>query len=110
MNVPRVSRKLFLLPFFVLLVWILPAGGLWRQDSVMASQTKETEEEAWDPSGFLTAVEDEPDTVDFQCTTIYYTIAMNVFDRLVEMENDKNGNAVRSPKTGGPIPLSCARA
>ena len=97
MNVPRVSRKLFLLPFFVLLVWILPAGGLWRQDSVMASQTKETEEEAWDPSGFLTAVEDEPDTVDFQCTTIYYTIAMNVFDRLVEMENDKNGNAVIRP-------------
>ena len=97
MNVPRVSRKLFLLPFFVLLVWILPAGGLWRQDSVMASQTKETEEEAWDPSGFLTAVEDEPDTVDFQCTTIYYTIAMNVFDRLVEMENDKNGNAVIQP-------------
>ena len=39
MNVPRVSRKLFLLPFFVLLVWILPVGGLWRQDSVMASQT-----------------------------------------------------------------------
>ena len=26
----------------------------------------------------LVAVEDEPDTVDFQCTTIYYTIAQNV--------------------------------
>lgn len=44
-------------------------------------------------AGYLTAIEDEPDTVDFQCTTIHYTIAQNVFDRLVEMENDKNGNA-----------------
>ena len=37
---------------------------------------------------YLVALEDEPDTVDFQCTTIYYTIAQNVFNRLVEMEND----------------------
>ena len=54
-------------------------------------------EEEWDLSRFLTAVEDEPDTVDFQCTTIHYTIAQNVFDRLVEMENDKQGNAVILP-------------
>ena len=40
---------------------------------------------------YLTAVEDEPDTVDFQCTSIYYTIAQNVFNRLVEMENDEEG-------------------
>ena len=42
---------------------------------------------------YLAAVEDEPDTVDFQCTTIHYTIAQNVFNRLVEMENDADGNA-----------------
>ncbi|MBR2853581.1 MAG: ABC transporter substrate-binding protein [Clostridia bacterium] len=40
---------------------------------------------------YLTVVEDEPDTVDFQCTSIYYTIAQNVFNRLVEMENDEEG-------------------
>jgi ABC-type transport system substrate-binding protein len=45
-----------------------------------------------DISHFLVAVEDEPDTVDFQCTSIHYTIAQNVFNRLVEMENDDNGN------------------
>ncbi len=44
-----------------------------------------------DTSHFLVAVEDEPDTVDFQCTSIHYTIAQNVFNRLVEMENDENG-------------------
>ncbi len=41
---------------------------------------------------FLVAVEDEPDTVDFQCTSIHYTVAQNVFNRLVEMENDANGD------------------
>ena len=49
------------------------------------------------PPHILVAVEDEPDTVDFQCTTIHYTIAQNVFDRLVEMENDADGNAVILP-------------
>ena len=48
-------------------------------------------EEDLDTSRFLVAVEDEPDTVDFQCTSIHYTVAQNVFDRLVEMENSADG-------------------
>ena len=50
-----------------------------------------------DISKFLIAVEEEPDTVDFQCTSIHYTIAQNVFDRLVEMENNAHGSAVVLP-------------
>ena len=46
-----------------------------------------------DISGFLVAVEDEPDTVDFQCTSIHYTVAQNVFNRLVEMENGADGES-----------------
>ena len=42
---------------------------------------------------FLTAVDEEPDTVDFQCTSIYYTVALNVFDRLVETEVGPDGEA-----------------
>ena len=42
---------------------------------------------------YLVAIEDEPDTVDFQCTSIHYTVAQNVFNRLVEMENDAGGEA-----------------
>lgn len=49
------------------------------------------EEPAFDTSDYLVAIEDEPDTVDFQCTTIHYTIAQNVFNRLVEMETDNLG-------------------
>ena len=43
-------------------------------------------------SRFLVAVEDEPDTVDFQCTTIHYTVAQNVFNRLVESESNEEGD------------------
>ncbi len=59
-----------------------------------ASKLPESEPETSsvpDTSHFLVAVEDEPDTVDFQCTSIHYTIAQNVFNRRVEMENDENG-------------------
>ena len=57
------------------------------------SKSAVSQQEVSDPdiSHFLVAVEDEPDTVDFQCTSIHYTIAQNVFNRLVEMENDENG-------------------
>ena len=48
-------------------------------------------------SEYLTAVEDEPDTVDFQRTSIHYTVAQNVFNRLVEAENDENGNIMILP-------------
>ena len=53
--------------------------------------------EGVDTSRYLVAVDDEPDTVDFQCTSIHYTIAQNVFSRLVEMEADENGDMVIMP-------------
>lgn len=34
-----------------------------------------------DTSKFLVIQDDNPDTVDPQCTTEYYTVAMNIFDR-----------------------------
>ena len=46
-----------------------------------------------DAAQYLRFVDDEPDTVDFQCTTIYYTIAQNVFDRLVETSVGPDGEA-----------------
>lgn len=59
---------------------------------------REAEAEAGlDTSRFLVAVEDEPFTVDFQCTTIYYTIATNVFNRLVEMEPNAEGEVTVTP-------------
>ena len=54
-------------------------------------------EQGLNSSRFLVAIEDEPDTVDFQCTSIYYTIATNVFNRLVEMEADESGEVAVAP-------------
>ena len=50
-----------------------------------------------DTSRYIVVIDDEPDTVDFQCTSIYYAIATNVFDRLVETKVDANGNAHIAP-------------
>ncbi len=50
--------------------------------SMEDEQTGKTPED-----GYLHCVEDEPDTVDFQHTTIHYTVAQNVFDRLVEQDD-----------------------
>jgi len=50
-----------------------------------------------DTSRYLVAIEEEPDTVDFQCTSIHYTIATNVFNRLVEMKTDEDGNVSIEP-------------
>jgi ABC-type transport system substrate-binding protein len=62
-----------------------------------SNANNQSELKSYDISKFLVGVEDEPDTVDFQCTSIHYTIAQNVFDRLVDMENDDNGEMVILP-------------
>ncbi|MBR3226327.1 MAG: ABC transporter substrate-binding protein [Atopobiaceae bacterium] len=51
-----------------------------------------TVENGTDTSKFVSAVEDVPDTNDFQCTTIYYTVAINAFNRLVETETNQDGS------------------
>lgn len=50
-----------------------------------------------DTSRYIVSVVDEPETTDFQCTTIDYTIALNVFNRLVEIQADSEGNLAISP-------------
>ncbi len=59
-----------------------------------------------DTSRFIVAVEDEPDTVDFQCTSIHYTVAQNVFNRLVEMENNASGEVEILPSLAGAWEIS----
>lgn len=67
------------------------------QEEKALSIREEDEETGLDTSRYVVAVEDEPDTVDFQCTTIHYTVATNVFNRLVEMENDGSGGVTIVP-------------
>ena len=84
------------------LICLLLTAVIFVSTSCDAQTSKNTvnqqaDPKSYDTSHFLVAVEDEPDTVDFQCTSIHYTIAQNVFNRLVEMENDENGDMVILP-------------
>lgn len=74
---------------FLLLALALLCTGCGNQET--GSSTSQATQDGLDTSRFLVAIEEEPDTVDFQCTSIHYTIATNVFDRLVEMAPDENG-------------------
>lgn len=46
-----------------------------------------------DTTNFLKIVEATPDTVDPQCTTDYYVVGMNIFDRLVEVQANGDGTS-----------------
>lgn len=83
-----------LLAACVLALCVLVCSGCGESQST--SSTTSTDKKL-DTSHFLVANEEEPDTVDFQCTSIHYTIAINVFDRLAEMEADENGNVAIVP-------------
>ncbi len=76
---------------FLLLLSVLFSFTACSQRSETTALQPQEQPDGPDLSRFLVAVEDEPDTVDFQCTTIHYTVAQNVFNRLVEMENNEAG-------------------
>ena len=76
---------------FLLLLMIVFCGSVCAAKAQEKSDPHEDASSQTDTSRFLVAIEDEPDTVDFQCTSIYYTVAQNVFNRLVETGNDANG-------------------
>lgn len=50
-----------------------------------------------DRSPYISAIWDEPDTVDIQCTTLYYDTAYCVFDRLVNSVTMHNGSIATEP-------------
>ena len=47
---------------------------------------------SYDLDRFLTIVTDDPDTVDPQCTSGYYNVPLNIFDRLVEVQVNEDGS------------------
>ena len=84
---PIFNRKTIISALLLIFFLMLPAVRSFAEPADF--QLEQTAEP--DRSRFLTAVEDEPDTVDFQCTSIHYTVAQNVFNRLVETVNDADG-------------------
>ncbi len=94
MNKNSIKKAVISLLIVPLILVGIACGAKFTEVSVTNQQNESSEPEI---SHFLVAVEDEPDTVDFQCTSIHYTIAQNVFNRLVEMDNDSNGDMAILP-------------
>lgn len=61
--------------------------------SAAESTADNTTASGLDTTSFLKIVEDNPDIVDPQCTTEYYTVGMNIFDRLVEVQANDDGTS-----------------
>lgn len=87
--------------FGLLLALVLAACALSscapRDVGILTETPEKAAEAGADTSGYLVVVDDEPDTVDFQCTSIYYTVALNVFNRLVEMQASDGGGVTIVP-------------
>ncbi|MBR3570074.1 MAG: ABC transporter substrate-binding protein [Oscillibacter sp.] len=84
-------------PAFLLVVCLILS-------SCAADRTQAGEAPASEDSGrvnterFLTLVTENPDTVDPQCTSEHYAVALNVFDRLVEVRADsERGSSELAP-------------
>ena len=106
MRISKVIRR-FLCLFTVVLLTVSSLSGCGDSSKGKSpAASEETEDKALDTSRFLVAVEDEPDTVDFQCTSIHYTVAQNVFNRLVEMTSDEEGNAEIQPSLARSVDMS----
>lgn len=61
--------------------------------SSAADSTVGAAEAGLDTSSFLTIASSTPDIVDPQCTTEYYVVALNIFDRLVEVKANGDGTS-----------------
>ena len=88
---PVLKQKRFLCLTIIFLSAFLSACSSTPKKDTSPSQNPIKETDTADTSGFLAAVENEPDTVDFQCTSIFYEVALNTFNRLVEMESREDG-------------------
>ena len=73
------------------------AGTTASSDAQSTTQaTEETQtssSDTLDTTNFLKIADDNPDTTDPHCTSEYYTVAMNVFDRLVEVQAHDDGTS-----------------
>lgn len=69
------------------------AGTAETATSAAESTADNTTASGLDTTSFLKIVEDNPDIVDPQCTTEYYTVGMNIFDRLVEVQANDDGTS-----------------
>ncbi len=90
------DRKISFCLLIVLIVMISALSACSSDEAKKAEEDQNSGASSYS-ADFITAVEEEPDTNNFQATTYYYTVATNVFDRLVETKTGKDGTNGISP-------------
>lgn len=90
------DRKISFCLLIVLIVMISALSACSSDEAKKAEEDQNSGASSYS-ADFITAVEEEPDTNNFQATTYYYTVATNVFDRLVETKTGNDGTNGISP-------------
>lgn len=83
--------------WLVCLLALLASAYLCACSPNAATNAQSSPHDAKAAQRHIVGVLDEPDTTDFQCTTIHYTVAFNVFDRLAEIQTSRDGKVQVSP-------------
>lgn len=88
--------SLLLIAAMMLTLFVGCGGGDSAVESAPAADSQSAAEApaaSGEYANFLKIVEETPDIVDPQCTTDYYTVGMNIFDRLVEVQANGDGTS-----------------
>lgn len=91
------GKKKAMLGLLLALCLTLSACGSSSKSMEGNDSPVESAQTGLDTSRFLRIIDESPDTVDPQCTSGYYNVALNVFDRLVEVHVDENGDSAIGP-------------
>ncbi|MBE7003767.1 MAG: ABC transporter substrate-binding protein [Ruminococcaceae bacterium] len=84
------TRRIAALLTLCLLLAACADRGAAESDESLSKLRAET-------GNYLSIVEAEPTTADPQCASDHYTVALNVFDRLVELNMDEDGASSYEP-------------
>lgn len=77
----------------LVLALLLCLSGCFAGNGTDVRSAQAPEADASDSLRYLRIVNDEPDTADPQCTDGCYDIPLNVFDRLVEVQQKEDGSS-----------------
>ena len=89
-----INTSLWVVGAVMMILCLASCSGAPNDSQASSASTQST---GADTSNYLVSVLDEPTTMDFQCTTTDYTIALNCFNRLVEMSKEEDGSVKVAP-------------
>ena len=93
----RGHKGAFSITCTIILLAVCILSGCTSSQNPASVTTSNGRTESINTRELLNIVIDVPDTTDPQCTSEYYTVALNVFDRLVEIRINSDGSSLITP-------------